>query len=467
MGQGDHRDWLPQSFPLRETVAEFITEFSADRAYWYVPKARAINTKNVEIVAAILNAVSEHFDGAPWDTDTQDELLRVLMRQRILNPTTPGDLLDRTALVRIIKKFLEFLGLLWVEDGYGVALTIAGRRIVEGEDASKVVQNQLVKYQYPNPTISTALQENFFGLLPHVFLLQILQTTEYRLTRDEYLLFVNLATSHGDLDRISRYIRTWRDLDESQRELVLQAISADNCGASRHKRVSQNLSYQLASHCFAPYLDYERTPAAIAARHTDQIDFVIDELIPTLAIPRFKSTEDWLSYFGDPEQRPNWFAYLSNEIAQADSLEAAQAVLKAHMGRVTQTDATTLERRQIERGVEDFYERNIEFLEDGLTVIRRQYPTTIGPIDLLCRDSQGQYVVVEIKAHEAGDSAFGQVLRYMGWVHHHLPHGQDNVRGIILAREFGDRAHYARIGLANSSKFRVSLKQHLGSSQDV
>ena len=37
-----------------------------------------------------------------------------------------------------------------------------------------------------------------------------------------------------------------------------------------------------------------------------------------------------------------------------------------------------------------------ESIEPGLTLIRREYPTAVGPVDLLCRDASGQTVAVEI-----------------------------------------------------------------------
>ena len=36
-------------------------------------------------------------------------------------------------------------------------------------------------------------------------------------------------------------------------------------------------------------------------------------------------------------------------------------------------------------------------LEPGLRLIRREYPTDVGPVDLLCRDSNGNTVAIEIK----------------------------------------------------------------------
>ncbi|MEZ5299005.1 MAG: endonuclease NucS, partial [Ilumatobacteraceae bacterium] len=36
-------------------------------------------------------------------------------------------------------------------------------------------------------------------------------------------------------------------------------------------------------------------------------------------------------------------------------------------------------------------------IEDGLTLVRREYPTAIGPIDLVCKDPAGTTVAVEVK----------------------------------------------------------------------
>jgi RecB family endonuclease NucS len=38
-----------------------------------------------------------------------------------------------------------------------------------------------------------------------------------------------------------------------------------------------------------------------------------------------------------------------------------------------------------------------DVLGAGMTLIRREYPTAIGPVDLLCRDGEGRVVAVEVK----------------------------------------------------------------------
>ena len=75
----------------------------------------------------------------------------------------------------------------------------------------------------------------------------------------------------------------------------------------------------------------------------------------------------------------------------------------------------------------------------GLEYEGRQVETPIGRIDLLCRGIDGKYVVIEIKANEANDAVFGQILRYIGWIHRNFEDGEDNVRGIILAGHFPEK----------------------------
>ena len=36
-------------------------------------------------------------------------------------------------------------------------------------------------------------------------------------------------------------------------------------------------------------------------------------------------------------------------------------------------------------------------IQDGLKLVRREYPTDIGPVDLMCRDAEGIAVAVEVK----------------------------------------------------------------------
>jgi RecB family endonuclease NucS len=53
-----------------------------------------------------------------------------------------------------------------------------------------------------------------------------------------------------------------------------------------------------------------------------------------------------------------------------------------------------------------------ETIESGLTLIRREWPTPIGPVDLMCVDTAGNYVAVEIKRRGEIDGV-EQLARYL------------------------------------------------------
>jgi RecB family endonuclease NucS len=55
---------------------------------------------------------------------------------------------------------------------------------------------------------------------------------------------------------------------------------------------------------------------------------------------------------------------------------------------------------------------NPEVIQDGMTLVRREYPTPIGPVDLLCRDADGKHVAVEIKRRGDIDGV-EQLTRYL------------------------------------------------------
>ena len=56
-----------------------------------------------------------------------------------------------------------------------------------------------------------------------------------------------------------------------------------------------------------------------------------------------------------------------------------------------------LEKDGVEAHLQELLAANPDVLEDGMTLVRREYPTDIGPVDLLCRTPDGTAVAVEVK----------------------------------------------------------------------
>ena len=380
----------------------------------------------------------------------------------ILDPYKEGNLQDRTALVRIWRAMLELLGLVWVRDGKQPVLTEAGARfLADGRRAA--LEGQVAKYQYPNPGQRAPDARLFKGLAPHIFLLQTLREVGYQLSVQEYNLFVNLAKEHEDIERIVRYILTWRELSAEERSQALVVLASTPAGERRMRRTAQDSSYQRAFFTFASYIDSQQEEGQnyLTATNRAQIDAIVEESVANLKIQRFENKADWFAYYGNPDEQPSWFTYIKQAVESAPNIKAARAVAKANRRQLSESQIEEVERLEIEKGIEDFYASRVSMLEPGLRLVPngRQYSTPIGPIDLLCQASNGDYVVVEIKAAEAKDAVFGQILRYIGWVHR--DRGQAPVRGIILASGFPEAARYSRIGLLKpDAEHFIQFKQH-------
>lgn len=72
-----------------------------------------------------------------------------------------------------------------------------------------------------------------------------------------------------------------------------------------------------------------------------------------------------------------------------------------------------------------------------------------GRIDLLCRDSDDNLVVVELKRDTPSDQVVGQLLRYMGFVKENYLKAGKIVRGIIVAHAADERLRLALQALPN------------------
>jgi RecB family endonuclease NucS len=76
-------------------------------------------------------------------------------------------------------------------------------------------------------------------------------------------------------------------------------------------------------------------------------------------------------------------------------------------------------------------------IEHGLTLVRREWPTSIGPVDLMCRDSNGDYVAVEIKRRGEIDGV-EQLARYLEVLRPDTT--LRNLRGVFVAQSIKPQA---------------------------
>ncbi|WP_298329541.1 endonuclease NucS [Haloactinopolyspora sp.] len=91
----------------------------------------------------------------------------------------------------------------------------------------------------------------------------------------------------------------------------------------------------------------------------------------------------------------------------------------------------------VEAHLQELLAANVETFGAGWRLIRREYPTPIGPVDLLCRDDGGSAVAVEIKRRGEIDGV-EQLTRYLELLNRD-PH-LSPVRGVFAAQEIKPQA---------------------------
>ncbi|MBU6316902.1 MAG: endonuclease NucS [Acidobacteria bacterium] len=106
-----------------------------------------------------------------------------------------------------------------------------------------------------------------------------------------------------------------------------------------------------------------------------------------------------------------------------------------------------LQKDGVEAHLQELLAASPHAIEHGLTLVRREYPTAIGPIDLVCRDASGQVVAVEVKRRGEIDGV-EQLARYIERLH--LDSSLGSVRGVFVAQTVKPQARV----LAEARGFR-------------
>ncbi|MGB3734977.1 MAG: endonuclease NucS [Ilumatobacter sp.] len=96
-----------------------------------------------------------------------------------------------------------------------------------------------------------------------------------------------------------------------------------------------------------------------------------------------------------------------------------------------------LQKDGVEAHLQALLADNPDTIEDGLKLVRREYPTAIGPVDLLCRDGDDQVVAIEVKRRGEIDGV-EQLARYIERLS--LDSSLGEVRGVYVAQSIKPQA---------------------------
>jgi RecB family endonuclease NucS len=100
-------------------------------------------------------------------------------------------------------------------------------------------------------------------------------------------------------------------------------------------------------------------------------------------------------------------------------------------------EAAALEKDGVERDLQLLLADQPHWCGEGLRLVRREWPTDIGPVDLMCRDEDDGWIAVEIKRVATID-AVEQLTRYLERIRHDP--AMASCRGVLAAQSFKPQA---------------------------
>jgi RecB family endonuclease NucS len=94
-------------------------------------------------------------------------------------------------------------------------------------------------------------------------------------------------------------------------------------------------------------------------------------------------------------------------------------------------EAAALQKDGVERHLQELLAEYPEWCGDGFRLVRREWPTDVGPVDLMCRDDADGWVAVEIKRIGTID-AVEQLTRYLDRIR--IDPTRAECRGVLVAQ---------------------------------
>ncbi len=114
-----------------------------------------------------------------------------------------------------------------------------------------------------------------------------------------------------------------------------------------------------------------------------------------------------------------------------DALEITLHEVVADMNHAMDFDADRLSKDGVEADLQIALAAAPEFCGEGFRLVRREWPTDIGPVDLMCRDAEDGWIAVEIKRVGTID-AVEQLSRYVERIR--LDPAKAACRGVLAAQ---------------------------------
>ena len=439
--------------------------------YWYVPKGQAVNQENWPRIADHLRELKK-FQSVPWRV-AQPRFAQALLKRKLIAPYRKHGS-GFSAVARMQFPVWRLLGLAWVNAANVPEITEIGKLFVAAKsqkDRQRLLTMQLHRHQFYNPSIASHF--GGFKTFPVLTLYRLLSQSDWRLDWEEFKLFGTRLRSFTDADDVAQLIEEWRALTPTERQQLLavaQTVRADahvrspegtTCG-----KVNRDLNYIQNVLRILPTLELTEEGLEVPRDARSRTHALVLAAAETIEFIDYELEQDWLALYGQTPPSERWSKPWTTASEARSYYErvgridaATSAYAKEEAGRTSRAIEQYRSIQILERVLEDILEHNLDTLEKGLKLVGRQYPTAVGPIDLLAQDADGLYVVIELKRGRSGDRVVGQVARYISWVTQRLSSGKKaRVRGIIVGRDFDKRFAAAIMQLRKVSSYTFDMK---------
>ncbi len=133
------------------------------------------------------------------------------------------------------------------------------------------------------------------------------------------------------------------------------------------------------------------------------------------------------------EESPERILVRKRGRADGDRLEIdiAEVISDVNHDMGSPSEDTALTKDGVEAHLHELLAERPACCGEGLRLVRREWPTDIGPVDLMCRDADDEWVAVEVK-RIAGIEAVEQLTRYLERIR--LDPAFTSCRGVLVAQ---------------------------------
>jgi RecB family endonuclease NucS len=187
--------------------------------------------------------------------------------------------------------------------------------------------------------------------------------------------------------------------------------------------------------------------ARCQVRYTGRLNAVLPEAVRLLIVKADGSVLvhadaggykplNWMTPPTVIEESPEQIVVRKRAGASEDRLEVELKEVLSDLAYDLGEDAA-LTKDGVEAHLQELLAERPGWCGEGLRLVRREWPTDIGPVDLMCRDPRDEWVAIEVK-RVAGIEAVEQLSRYLERIR--LDPAFASCRGVLAAQTIKPQA---------------------------